>query len=1273
MFIFSGKIGARLPASLLIDSGASYNFIADSFIAKHRLTTIPLKGPTIQLADGTLHEISRALSTTVRIGTYVGKLQAYALPLQGSYDVILGTPWLTDTNPFINWSKRTLTIHQNGQFITLNPEAQPERGRSPFLSLIQVQREVRTGAKVFLAAIRRIDDPVRENKIGALDSLDTSLADATTRESRDSPRDSPREPTREPPPDYPPEIQAAVDRHVKRLKEEYADVMPPELPKELPPHRPGHDFKIELVPGAKPPNLPYYRLSYEEEAECRRQIEDGLKHGFIRPSNSPWGSPVLFVKKKDGNLRMCIDFRAVNQLTIKRRTALPRMDELLDRMTGARYYTAIDLRSAYNQLRMDEASIPMTAFKTKWGLFEYTVLSFGLCNAPASFQALMTDIFRAYLDQWMVLFIDDLLAWDQDLEEHAKHVEIILQTLRKHRLYIKESKCEWFKPEVEFLGHRVSREGVKVDEKKITAVTAWPAPGNVAELRSFLGMAGYYRHFVRRFAHSAAPLTDLLKKDRPWTWGPIEEEGFEELKHKLTTAPVLAFPDPTKPFTVTCDASSRAIGAVLSQDQGKGSQPIAYFSRKLSSSEQNYAAWEREMLALIEALRHWRHYLRGAVRNQAYTDHKSLTYFASQRTLSHRQARWMGILQEYNVYIDYLPGKSNLVADALSRRPDLLTAVTTVHTLGDFLATLKSSYGNDDESTTILKAVQDGTSPGYTLKDGLILRSENEQQLLYIPPSAASLRKQLLAEHHDSALAGHLGQDKTLACLSRNFWWPTMRQDVRDYIRTCPCCQVNKSRNRPPGGLLQPLPIPEVKWESTSMDFITKLPTTADGCDAIMAVVERLSKMVHLIPTRTTATAPEIAELYFNYVTKLHGLQKSIISDRDSKFTSRFWEELTKLWDTRLGRSTAYHPQTDGQTERTNRVLQEVLRAYVSERHHDWDKRLAAAEFAINNAPSASTGESPFYLNYGFHPLTPATLDMPRPDRLRSQAAADFISKMNQDLAAAKASLERAQERQARYANTKRREESFEEGDQVLLSTDNLKLRSDGPATKFNPRWCGPFKILEKIGQVAYRLDLPSTMRIHPVFHVSLLKPYLAPTDDERSPPPPPPPIAGADVYEAERISNRRTITVNGKQQVQYLVHWRGYPDYEATWEPSRNLLGKTVQAWKRAIDQAMKTSTQETTEMPRTGQTALQAAATPTEPATATAAPPSPAAPAPTRQSTRIRRKAPTATTAEQPTSELKTPPAKPAAKHASRQQPAAPAASPSGRRYHTRSRKSG
>lgn len=1144
---FSGKVG-RCDATILLDSGASFNFISAAFIAKNQMKTHKLNGPTVQLADGKIYQCTESLPTAnLKIGPYLTKIPLLVLPLIGR-DVILGSPWLYTANPSINWRKRSVTLRQFGQEVVLIPETpktpeNPEKAEQ--LSALQAYHELRRGAKLLLAHV---------NEVSA--------------DYESGPRDDPElqrvAPEPAPSSSSPPPVPSQTDHLLAHLKQKYADVMPADLPHGLPPER-SIDHKIELEPGAKPPNQKYYRLSYEEQAECKRQIEEGLSKGHIQPSKSPFGAPVLFVKKKDGTMRMCIDYRALNALTIKNRAPLPNINELLDQVNGAKWFTKLDLRSGYNQIRISPESIPMTAFKTRFGHFQYTVLPFGLCNAPATFQTLMNDIFREYLDQWLIVYLDDTLIASRTLEEHLQHVEIVLRLLRKHHLYIKDSKCDWFKQKLDFLGHVISADGISMDTQKVQSILDWPPLTSSSEVASFLGLAGYYRQFIHQYSHIAAPLTELLKKEIKFVWGPEQQAAFATLKQAIASAPMLQYPDPDKPFIITTDASGKAIGAVLSQDHGTKPQPIAFYSRKLNSAEQNYPVHEREMLALIAALKHWRHYLQGAVRSRAYTDHASLKYFSTQPHLNPRQARWMETLQEFNVYIDYLPGRANVVADALSRRPDLLASITPASTLTDLLTNLKTAY-TDTDSMKIMEDIKAGTSTEYQLHNGLILRQNGTNRQIYIPPAATALRTQLLGEHHDSPLAGHLGMDKTYDCLTRNYYWPNLRSDVRNYIKTCSACQANKGRNSKPQGLLQPLPIPQRKWEQVTMDFITQLPKTTAGYDAILVCVDKLTKMVHLAPTHTTATAVDTAELYFDSIVRLHGIQASIISDRDTRFTSRFWEALWQLCGTKLARSTAFHPQTDGQTERTNRTLEEILRAYVDDKHTDWDQRLSAAEFAINNAPSASTGFSPFYLNYGYHPLTPATSTVHLHTRNENQAASDFLSRLSADIHTAKRHLKQAQDRQARNADTKRQDAEFQIGTLVLLSTAHLRLRSDGPAAKFNPRWCGPFKILERIGPVAYRLDLPDTMRIHPVFHVSLLKTYNDSGDDSR-PAVRPPPIIGTNIYTVERLLDKR-ITKHGKQPIiEYLVQWAGYPIYDATWEPTRNLLGKEVLAMKRRID----------------------------------------------------------------------------------------------------------
>ena len=449
---------------------------------------------------------------------------------------------------------------------------------------------------------------------------------------------------------------------------QYADVFPDELPPGLPPSR-DIDHRIELVPGSTPPNRPTFRLSATELVELKKQLEELTKAGFIQPSKSPFGAPILFVKKKDGTMRMCVDYRALNNITVKNSYPLPRVDELFDRLQGANYFSKIDLRSGYHQIRIQPEDVPKTAFRTRYGHFEFLVLPFGLTNAPATFMHLMHSAFRPFLDDFVLVFLDDILIYSRTLEEHEVHVSKVLNVLRQQKLYAKESKCEFFKSEVEFLGHMVGRNGIRMMEDKVQAINEWPTPTKVADVRAFLGTAGYYRKFIKQFSLIAAPLTDLTKDDVKFEWTDRQEQSFRQLKRAIVEGPVLILPDPNLPFVVHTDASGYAVGAVLQQDQGHGLQPIAFLSKKMLDAETRYPVHEQELLAIITALQSWRHYLHGA-KFKVMTDHKSLQFFKTQPMLSGRQTRWKDIIANFDFDIEYVEGKTNVVADALSRRSD---------------------------------------------------------------------------------------------------------------------------------------------------------------------------------------------------------------------------------------------------------------------------------------------------------------------------------------------------------------------------------------------------------------------------------------------------------------------------------------------------------------------------------------------------------------------------------------------------------------------------
>jgi hypothetical protein len=693
-----------------------------------------------------------------------------------------------------------------------------------------------------------------------------------------------------------------MSAEAKELIKEFADVFPDSLPATLPPRR-TIDHAIDLIPGSAPPSRPTYRLSFVEMDELKRQITDLHNKGFIRPSVSPFGAPVLFVHKKEGTLRLCVDYRALNKITIKNRYPLPRIDELMDRLAGTKFFTKIDLYSGYHQIRIKEEDIPKTAFRTRYGHFEFLVLPFGLTNAPATFMTLMNNIFREYLDKFVIIYLDDILIYSKTKEEHLQHVRIILETLRKHKLYAKINKCELVRTSVEYTGHFISAQGISVDPRKITTIQQWPAPTNVSELRSFLGLASYYRKFVQGFSAIASPLTALLHKDKEYIWNDNEQEAFDTLKQHLTTAPVLLLPDPTKLFTVTTDASDFAIGAVLSQNIGKGDQPVAFESRKLSPAEQNYAVHEKELLAIVHAIKLWRPYLEGQ-RFTVITDHASLEYIKTQHNLSRRQARWLETLQANDFEVKYRPGKTNVVADALSRQSHLAAISTVTEQLSDI--DWKQKYTEDTHFKDIWNILHN--SDTATEKQLALVRNfELDNERIYLKkdhrlviPKDNQMRTTILLEHHDIDISGHLGIDKTLENIMRNFYWPKMGKDIRRYIQSCDTCQRNKNVNQQPAGLLQPLKTPTHRWEQIAMDFIVQLPLTRKGHDAIVVFTDRLTKRGHFYPMHTSATAPEVAKIFFSTIFKDHGLPRIIVSDRDAKFTSNFWKALFELTGARL-------------------------------------------------------------------------------------------------------------------------------------------------------------------------------------------------------------------------------------------------------------------------------------------------------------------------------------------------------------------------------------
>ncbi|KAI3758531.1 hypothetical protein L6452_06096 [Arctium lappa] len=768
------------------------------------------------------------------------------------------------------------------------------------------------------------------------------------------------------------------------MLQDFEDVFPEELPNGLPPIR-GIEHQVDLIPGAIIPNRPAYRANPEETKELRRQVDELLARGQIRESLSPCVVPVIPVPKKDGSWRMCVDCRAINKITIKYRHPIPRLYDMLDDLHGATLFSKIDLKSGYHQIRVKEGDEWKTAFKTKFGLYEWLVMPFGLTNAPSTFMRLMNHVLREFIGKFVVVYFDDILIYSKNLIEHREHVQVVLSTLRAEKLYANMKKCTFCVHKVVFLGFVVTAQGIQVDDEKVKAIKDWPTPTNPSEVRSFHGLASFYRRFVRDFSTKAAPLNDLVKNNVKFEWGPSQDEAFNRLKLDLTTAPVLALPDFGKSFEVECDASGIGIGAVLMQER----HPIEYFSEKLKGAHLNYPTYDKELYAVVRALETWQHYLmpREFI---IHTDHESLKHIKAQR-------------------------KENIVADALSRRHALLTTLGTILMGFEFI---KDLYDSDPDFSGVFGACEQVAFNKFFKHEGFLFKESK----LCVPK--CSLRELLVREAHSGGLMGHFGVHKTLDILVEHFYWPGMKRDV---TRIC---------------------------------------------------------------ERKTDDAKNIANLFFKEIVRLHGVPRSIVGDRDVKFLSYFWKTLWCKLGTKLLFSTTSHPQTDGQTEVTNRTLGSLLRAVIKNNLRGWEECLPIAEFAYNRVVHSSTNFSPFEIVYGFNPLTPLDLSpLPLKEQvsLDGEKKANAVKRLHEKV---RENIEKKTKQYAKQANKGRKHVVFKPGDWVWVHLRKERFPASRK-TKLHPRGDGPFQVMERINDNAYKLDLPGEYGISATFNVTHLSPFV--------------------------------------------------------------------------------------------------------------------------------------------------------------------------------------
>jgi hypothetical protein len=892
---------------------------------------------------------------------------------------------------------------------------------------------------------------------------------------------------------------------------------------DLPPSR-SSDLEIRLKdPLIVPKNQPIYQLSLKEQKTLKDWIAENLKKGFIRESKSNYAAPIFFVPKKDGSLRPCIDYRDLNQNTVLDMHPLPLISQLMDQLVGSTIFTKLDLRGAYNLVRIKSGDEYKAAFRCKDGHFEPLVVQFGLTNAPACFQRFMHTIFKDHLDQFVIIYLDDILIYSRDLNSHMEHVSTVLELLQHNHLSVKGSKCLFHVKSLPFLGYILSDKGISMDPDKIKAINDFPEPKSLSQLRSLLGMANFYRGFIPHFSEKVKTLTDLTKKGM-FKWTTEAASAMAVLKKSLAKDVMLQYPNQTKQFHLDTDASDHTIGAVLSQrDMNELLRPVAFYSRKLSSAEMNYSVYDKELLSIVESLIYWRHYLVSPhTHTEIRTDHKNLLYFKHPQLLKPRHARWMEILQQFPFRISHIKGTNNSVADALTRanigEPDkksrnqlvmlpadkwATNAITTQDSCPDwpeeiriYLETDQWGRNLDSEHLKFLKEQE----KHFELKAGKLYFKDSKRLRLYVPKSE---RSYILKRYHE--YLGHLATQSILPLISRHWFWPTLADDLKEYIKKCPVCQLNKGL--PPGvkdNLSQPIrPIPPVAlpFERWGLDFIQNLPETKAGNRHIITAIDYATRwpIAKAVPNMTKEAV--IQFIYENIIIN-YGVPIEIVTDRGKSFLA----EAVESYNSRVGithlASTPYHPETNGMVERMHATLGHAITTMANSRRDRWDEFLNQALFTLRVREHSVTKFTPFYLLYGIDarlpmdprppPETMSNLDDLELDELRNNLTIRELEELGQHRASSYFRSLQQVDKMLKVSNKNNSKSThfFEEGDMVKIKHHDKK--------KFEFKWRGPYHIVRLGHPGTYWIMSPRGEVMDTPVNQRDLAPWLAVTSDNQ-------------------------------------------------------------------------------------------------------------------------------------------------------------------------------
>jgi hypothetical protein len=1180
--------------SALVDSGClCYSLITESLVRRAKLKCIPIPRKPIIGVNDQVSYVESVAKFSLDLDGYSETAYAYVVGKQED-DLILGRPWMDKNQVIITPAKKSLYLRVPR--LRINSQ---EGRRHP----MEVREVSATTFKLLMDRARG------KSHQGQIKVFAASLADINKALA--------------------PKPKTDVASLVPEQWKKYMPLFDPKEASKLPPHRTGIDHAITMnQKDGKDPEAPWgplYNMSRGELLVLRKELISLLDKGFIRASSSPAASPVLFAKKPGGGLRLCIDYRALNALTKKDRYPLPLIQETLNNVAKARWFTKLDVIAAFHKIRIREGDEWLTAFRTRFGLFEWLVTPFGMANSPSTFQRYINWTLREFLDDFCTAYLDDVLVYtDGSLKQHRKQVDQVLARLHEAGLHVDIKKCEFEVKSTKYLGFIIEAgKGLRMDPEKVRAIQEWEAPKTVKGVRSFLGFANFYRRFIRNFAQIAAPLTRLTG-NVSFRWTLEEQAAFDQLKGIFVSEPVLAQFRTDRDTVMETDSSGYAIGGVLSQYDEQGVlRPCAYFSKKNTPAECNYEIHDKELLAIIRGLEEWDAELRSVKSFKVITDHKNLEYFMRPKKLNERQVRWSEMLSRYNMEIMYRPGKANVRADALSRREqdlpigaeDIRLKERIVQVLKPTMKYYEEQFGPDDDPAIVLvgrshaaparQATREESAEGpsatpneYTAEPQQsavrdrheiesqwemateedsqyqvarkAVREENRRfptelrlkcsisecrvngkglleyrHRLWVPRGEA-LRTRLIELTHTSLVTGHPGREITYQMMARDYFWPGMANDVRQYVRNCDVCGRTKPWRDGLQGLLKPLPIPDRIWKEISIDFVEGLPES-EGKTKLMVVTDRLSKDVVFVPLASTEV-DTVVRAFIEYVVAYHWLPDAIVSDRGGQFVSHLWKRLCEILKINRRLSTAFHPQTDGATERMNSTWEAYMRAFVDWAQKDWATLCPLAQIAIRGRDATSTKVSPFFLQHGYHidPIQLEHLSEPAREGLTErrsdeQKAETIVSRLRSVFELAQASMAEAQQEQERQANRHRKEPNqLRVGDKVWLRLD--KQLSTGRESKKLDWKAAKYTVIEVIDSHSVRLNTPPGPQN--VYHVDRLR--LAASDplpsqvrdDEQ---PLPIQVDGNEEYEVEEILSELCQRKGRGWKQWYEVKWKGY------------------------------------------------------------------------------------------------------------------------------------